>query len=214
MAKADFKARLVWLPNAIRYNRPESPNVVRSWGAEFDLLPECALKTEALETLRSFVYGLGEGFVKALDEALSKASRKTMPNQEQEQEQEKESRCASPSAQPSRPERQLSILKAEAEFPANQKRKPINGSAHGSRLPDDWTLPIEWKDWARGETGWTDQAVNRVAEQFADYWHARPGASARKADWLATWRNWVRREEKPPSVGRSPTRHDPMEGAL
>src|SRR5690348_7720814 len=29
MARADWKARVVWLPNAIRYNAPENPNVVR-----------------------------------------------------------------------------------------------------------------------------------------------------------------------------------------
>lgn len=29
MAKADFKARLVWLPKALKHNKPESPNVVR-----------------------------------------------------------------------------------------------------------------------------------------------------------------------------------------
>lgn len=32
MVRADFKAKLVWLPNAIKYNKPESPNVVKSWG--------------------------------------------------------------------------------------------------------------------------------------------------------------------------------------
>ncbi len=94
MVKADFKARVVWVPKAINHNRPESPNVVLSWAAEFDLIPECALKWEALEVLRAFVYGLGEAFAKAFDRAFGKASPKalpkTMPNQEQEQEQEQE----------------------------------------------------------------------------------------------------------------------------
>ena len=36
--------------------------------------------------------------------------------------------------------------------------------------------------------------VRREAECFADYWHAKAGADARKADWLATWRNWVRNQ--------------------
>ncbi|MBB6573500.1 hypothetical protein [Xanthomonas arboricola] len=94
MVKADFKARVVWIPKAIQHNRPESPNVVRSWAAEFDLIPECALKSEALECLRTFVCKLGEGFAKAFDEAFGKPSGKpspkAMPNQEQEQEQEQE----------------------------------------------------------------------------------------------------------------------------
>lgn len=88
MVKADFKARVMWVPNAIKHNRPESPNVVKSWAAEFDLIPECDLKREALEHLRASVHALGEAFGKAFDETFGKASLKAMPNQEQEQEQE------------------------------------------------------------------------------------------------------------------------------
>lgn len=92
MVKADFKARVVWVPNAIKHNRPESPNVVRSWGAEFDLIPECDLKREAFEALKASVCALGEAFAKAFIEAFGKPSAKpsckTIGNQEQEQEQE------------------------------------------------------------------------------------------------------------------------------
>jgi hypothetical protein len=34
----------------------------------------------------------------------------------------------------------------------------------------------------------------QTAQRFADYWHGVAGAKGRKADWLATWRNWVRGE--------------------
>jgi hypothetical protein len=103
MAKADFTARLMWLPNAIKHNKPESPNVVKSWAPEFDLLPECPLKLEALEAIKTFVCALGPGFSSAFAGAFEshgkpsgkasgkpsgKPSGKTMPNQEQEQEQE------------------------------------------------------------------------------------------------------------------------------
>lgn len=101
MAKADFVARLMWLPNAIKHNKPESPNVVKSWAPEFDLLPECPLKLEALEAIKSFVCAMGPGFSSAFAGAFEspgkpsrkpsgKASAKAMPNQEQEQEQEQE----------------------------------------------------------------------------------------------------------------------------
>jgi len=40
-----------------------------------------------------------------------------------------------------------------------------------------------------------------VSEQFRDYWLAKSGADACKADWEATWRNWVRRERERPIVG-------------
>jgi hypothetical protein len=86
MAKADWKARLVWLPRAPEYNRPESPNVVISWASTFDELPECPLKWEAYHSLKAFAEGLPDGF----REAFGKAFPKSMPNQEQEQEQKQE----------------------------------------------------------------------------------------------------------------------------
>lgn len=84
LVKADWKARLVWVPKAIHYNRPESPNVIRSWRTQWDELPECALKAEAYRHLKAFVEGLSEPFGRAFVEALPDPS----PNQEQEQEQE------------------------------------------------------------------------------------------------------------------------------
>lgn len=102
MAKADFKSKLMWLPNAIKHNKPESPNVVLSWGKEFDMLPECELKDEILQELKILIYKLGESFKKAFDkafgEALRQAVAKTMANQEQEQEQEQDLKrsCAEP----------------------------------------------------------------------------------------------------------------------
>lgn len=93
MVKADFKARLVWLPNAVKINSPASPNVVTSWRSHFDLLPECSLKEEALEGLRASVFKVGEAYGKAFDKAFGKPSTnplpKPCPNQEQDKEQEK-----------------------------------------------------------------------------------------------------------------------------
>jgi hypothetical protein len=88
----------MWLPSAIKHNKPESPNVVKSWAAEFDLIPECDLKWEAFEALKASIHALGEAYGKAFDETfakpsgkpLAKPSGKTSPNQEQEQEQEQE----------------------------------------------------------------------------------------------------------------------------
>ena len=68
-------------------------------------------------------------------------------------------------------------------------------SGHGQRLPDDWQLPPDWQAWAQQER--PDLDVHQVALQFADHWHAKAGVDARKADWLATWRNWVRRQHSP-----------------
>ena len=98
MVKADWKAKVVWIPNALKCNKPESPNVVTSWGSEWDLIPECDLKWEAFDSLKAGLYEAGEGFGKAFDKAFRKPNGKaspkptpkTCPNQEQEQEQEQE----------------------------------------------------------------------------------------------------------------------------
>jgi uncharacterized protein YdaU (DUF1376 family) len=82
----------------------------------------------------------------------------------------------------------------------NQEPKPpkgrtVVGAAKApprKRLPDDWKLPKDWGDWALTERqGWTPEHVRRVAAMFADHWHSKAEA---RADWLATWRNWVRND--------------------
>ena len=64
----------------------------------------------------------------------------------------------------------------------------------GSRLDGDWTLPDDWRMWARTNfPASTDASVADQAAQFRDYWVAKPGAQACKLDWEATWRNWCRK---------------------
>jgi hypothetical protein len=94
MAKADREARVIWIPKAIEYNPPESPNVIKSWREHLDLIPECQLKDEAFAAYRKTAEALGQGFAKAFREAFPKAFREgsgqPSPNQEQEQEQEQD----------------------------------------------------------------------------------------------------------------------------
>lgn len=65
IAKADWRAGLIWLVNAVNHNRPENPNVLASWRVGFDEIPDCDLKYEALQSLEGFVKGLPEPFRKA-----------------------------------------------------------------------------------------------------------------------------------------------------
>jgi hypothetical protein len=88
LAQADWKVGLVWAPKAIIHNRPESPNVVKSWRDQWEELPECDLKLEAYQSLKDFTEGMGEAFAKAFLEACRKPSGNPCRNQEQEQEQE------------------------------------------------------------------------------------------------------------------------------
>jgi len=73
MAIIDWKAGLIWCPSAFRYNKPQSPNVVRSWGKAYDVLPECKLKTTIRKAIKSFCSDLGEAFDKAFEEGFPEA---------------------------------------------------------------------------------------------------------------------------------------------
>jgi hypothetical protein len=104
MARADWRSRVVWLPNAVRYNAPENPNQVRGWARAWAAIPECGLKDEARETLRLHMIERGGGFLEALNaacpasrpepsgERFAEPSGERYPggsgNQEQDQEQE------------------------------------------------------------------------------------------------------------------------------
>lgn len=107
IVKADFEAKLVWLPKALKHNKPESANVIKSWRTELDLLPECDLKREAINSMGEYLKDAGDGYLQAFYEILPsnfirpKASGKTSrkpsrrpsgkacTNQEQEQERER-----------------------------------------------------------------------------------------------------------------------------
>ncbi len=75
---------------------------------------------------------------------------------------------------------------------APRKRSAEAKKPRAARLPQDWTLPKSWGDWAVSELGMQPAAVRTEAAKFADHWHAKAGRDAAKLDWLATWRNWCR----------------------
>ena len=86
------------------------------------------------------------------------------------------------------------LLNQEQEQEQEQEKASPSRSikASGSRLPDDWVIPMEWQEWAEKER--PDLQIGSVVCQFHDYWVAKPGKDGRKADWQATWRNWVRNQ--------------------
>lgn len=63
----------------------------------------------------------------------------------------------------------------------------------GTRLPAGW-FPARSDANRAVEAGHDRDWLDGVLARFRDYWAATPGTKGRKADWDATWRNWVRRE--------------------
>ena len=59
----------------------------------------------------------------------------------------------------------------------------------------DFVLPEDWVVFCQQER--KDLDPQKVFEEFKDYWTALPSGKGTKADWTATWRNWVRRQAAP-----------------
>ncbi len=76
--------------------------------------------------------------------------------------------------------------------------KPITNNHiktnRGSRLPTDWIAPQEFIDYCKKER--PDLDASLIADGFKDYWISVAGSKGVKADWFATWRVWVRRQEQ------------------
>jgi len=96
MLELNEGAAFVGLPNFLRYNLPESPNVARSWVRTIvEQIPECDEKHALITRCRAalgesgpFRQAFDQAFAEAFGEALPQALPKGMANPEQEQEQE------------------------------------------------------------------------------------------------------------------------------
>lgn len=87
---------------------------------------------------------------------------------------------------------------ASPSAPPAKAEPDAKPSTTGTRLPADWVLPKRWGEWAIAERPeLTPDEIRRQAAMFADHWHAATGKDGRKADWEATWRNWIRRANLP-----------------
>jgi len=129
MATADWTRSLVWLPNALQHNKPESPNVAKSWRRYMDEhVPECLLR-QAIE--RSILAELArieknpkafvEAFRKDFTEAFQEGHQRSFPesgNREQVQEPPKP-----PSGEGGRLTR-AERARAEADLAAFREREP------------------------------------------------------------------------------------------
>ena len=70
LAIFDPEACCVFIPNFVKYQSAESPNVVKAWARTLEYIPECSLKTLAIQGVQAFVEGMSEGFRKAFRETF------------------------------------------------------------------------------------------------------------------------------------------------
>ena len=97
---------------------------------------------------------------------------------------------AGSSPTPTRPDPTRPSTSNEVLDPPNP---PRGKTAKGSRLDPDWMPDAALVERMRAEC----PAVDLKAEHaiFVDYWIAQSGQKGVKADWSATWRNWMRRKQ-------------------
>lgn len=86
--------------------------------------------------------------------------------------------------------------KSYTEEPSNEgsrERSKKRAPAKGCRF----SLSLVTERWAEvAQELRPDLNANDVMQDFADYWTAKTGKDATKADWLATWRRWLRNEKR------------------
>lgn len=63
-----------------------------------------------------------------------------------------------------------------------------------TRIPDDFAITAEMVAWGRENAPHVNGGYE--TQKFVDYWRGRSGKDATKTDWLATWRNWMRKAQE------------------
>lgn len=90
-------------------------------------------------------------------------------------------------------EQDLAIASPRIEYNIIKKEEAkASSKKSASRISQDWVLSRDLGEWAVAE-GLSESEVRLEAEKFRDYWLGKSGQGGTKADWAATWRNWVRR---------------------
>lgn len=82
------------------------------------------------------------------------------------------------------------VTEPKREADASLSSKPTK-DARGSRIAADWKPGEAETNYALKE-GLSLEEIDREADKFRDYYLAKAGAGARRVDWYASWRTWVR----------------------
>ncbi|NIA67793.1 DUF1376 domain-containing protein [Pelagibius litoralis] len=92
-------------------------------------------------------------------------------------------------------------IKKEEANASSKERRPTKGS----RISEDWApTPDQCASLKAGEDAFTDEEVAREVPRFRDHWLAASGSGAVKRDWLAAFRNWVRKSREFRDIRGSP----------
>lgn len=90
------------------------------------------------------------------------------------------------------------------ELNIKPNKEPIRAATF---LSDDFEPSLESVKQMREHFPWVD--LKKQTHAFRDYWTSQPPARAKKTDWDATWRNWIRKsaDYNQPKEAPQPTKH-------
>lgn len=182
LIKVDEKASCIVLPKFIKYNGPESPNVLKAWGDALDLIPECSTKNELIQSVKDFSKGLSQAFQQALPKAFSKP----MPNQEQEQKQKQEQGEKGEKPPRAKPQTDSNItMKTFLDSCKEDDEKAIPEDdavfkySEEAKLPGDFVW-LAWREFVarhidrdkkyKGKRGWRQAFGNCVRGNWYELW--------------------------------------------
>lgn len=219
----DKTEQLIYIPNFLKYNLPESPNVIKSWNSAIDSLPECDLrdyifarsaefiinnqsdsfkKALPLEFIKAYNEGYAEGFGKALHKALPK----TLPNQEQEQEHKQEqilliNKLASAEKEEieektTSAEDSLLIFDEQEETDQKTKAAAKTKSKARTHKFDLEELPEKWREYCQFMRAELDP--ERTFIEFKFYYTQGNGQDVLRSDkgWNQCWQGWIRQHQQ------------------
>lgn len=150
MVKVDWTARLVWVPNALRWNPPDNPNVVKSWREPWRHVPECELKHEIWQAFKDFLEPLGKGFAEGFAQGFPEPYAKPVISDQGAVNSDQDLRSPAPenefSLAPTKPKTQKPLPVADApglreltdlwfsEYERFYKRKPTWNGVQAAKL--------------------------------------------------------------------------------
>ena len=102
---------------------------------------------------------------------------------------------ANPNAEERRGEEREGRAQDDAPTPAPKGKR-------GTRIPTDFNVTDDMRAWAAAN-GYGHLDLDRITAAFIDWWSAKAGPDGVKLDWVATWRNWIRKER--PASPTAPT---------
>ena len=183
----DEKACFLALPNFLKYNLPENPNVVKSWKESLIYFLNANLNSLSLQGLK----GLPKPFLASFERVCQTVSKPFQnsfeypnPNRTEIEREPEGSVCSSSGS---------NIARAREP---NGKSKSTDTRAPAA----DFVLTDELRSWA--ETAAPEIDPEAEAERFRDH-YARDGTKF--VDWQAAFRKWMRDAVDRLAKARAPT---------